>query len=107
MKLPKTQKKYCKYCKKRTEVTVTRMKQKTRSATHPLSKGGKKRTKARGERRGFGNLGRYSKIKKPKRYGAKQSKKAVPQYKCKVCKKISLGTPFRTKKLEIKEKEKK
>lgn len=104
MKLPKTQKKYCKHCKKQREVTVTRMKQRTRSSTHPLSKGGKTRTKARGERRGYGNLGRYSKIKKPKRGGAKVSKKVVPQYKCKECKKTFAGTSFRTKKLEIKEK---
>lgn len=102
MKIPKKQKKLCPYCKKRTEVAVSLMKQKGRSSAHPLSKGGKKRTKIRGGRRGFGNLGRYSKIKKPKRTGAKQTKKVVPQFKCKECNKIFMGTSFRAKKLEIK-----
>ncbi len=102
MKRPKRDKKYCKYCKKRTEVAVTLMKQKGRSSVHPLSRGGKKRTRLRGERRGFGNLGRYSKVKKPKRTGAKQTKKVVPQFKCKECNRSFHGTSFRAKKLEIK-----
>jgi len=101
MKLSKKARKYCPKCKKHTEVTVGLSKQRGRSKTHPLSRGGKTRTKLRGERRGFGNLGRYSKVKKFKRTGAKQSKKQVPLYKCTVCKKSFDGTAFRAKKLEL------
>ena len=93
MKLPKRAKKYCKHCKKSTEHKISLAKEKGRSATHSLSHGSTKRVMGRGGRRGFGNLGKYSKpaIAKFKRTGAKISKKAVFKYTCSVCKKMSLS----------------
>ena len=94
MKSPKKVKKYCKSCKKNTEQKVALAKEKGRSATHPLSQGSKKRVRARGGSRGFGNLGRYSKpaISKFKRTGAKVSKKIVFKYTCSECKKTSISS---------------
>ncbi len=102
MKLPKITKKLCPYCRKHQEVTVGLAKQKGRSKTHPLSRGGKIRTRLRGERRGYGNLGRYSKVKKFKMTGAKTTKKIVRLYKCNTCKKSFSSKGFRAKKAEIK-----
>ena len=66
MKLKKTVKRHCPYCKKHTEHNVAQAKKKGRNAAHPQSKGSKKRVSDRGLRRGAGNLGRYSKPPKPK-----------------------------------------
>jgi len=102
MNAPKKKNMYCKHCKKNTEHKVALAKEKGRSATHPLSHGSTKRIRARGGRRGYGNLGKYSKpaISKFKRTGAKVSKKAVFKYSCSVCKKISLsGKGIRAKKV--------
>ena len=90
MKLPKQTKKYCRKCKRHTVHKVANVKTKGRSKAHPLSKGSTKRIRARGERRGAGNLGRYSKPTKPKRTGAKASKKTNLKYTCTECKKASL-----------------
>ena len=90
MKVPKQEKRYCKKCKKHTIHKVANAKAKGRSAVHPLSKGSTKRIRERGRRRGAGNLGRYSKPTKPKRTGAKSSKKTNLKYTCTVCKKASL-----------------
>ena len=93
MKLPKKTNRYCKHCKKATEHKLTLAKEKGRSATHPLSRGSTKRIRSRGGRRGYGNLGRYSKpaVAKFKRTGAKISKKVVFKYTCSVCKKTILS----------------
>jgi ribosomal protein L44E len=61
MKIPKKIKRYCPKCKKHVEMTVAEAKKKTRSTAHPMSRGSTGRIKARGLRRGYGNLGRYSK----------------------------------------------
>lgn len=90
MKLPKQTKKYCRKCKKHTVHKIANVKSKGRSKSHPLSKGSTKRIRARGERRGAGNKGRYSKPTKPKRTGAKASKKTNLKYTCTECKKSSL-----------------
>ena len=71
MKSKKIMKRYCNKCKKHTEHKVTQAKQSTRSSAHPLSRGSTKRLRRRGERRGSGNLNRYSKPTKPKTFEAK------------------------------------
>ena len=89
MKLPKETKRYCPYCKKHTSQTVLTAKQKSRSATHPLSRGGNSRLKSRGLISGYGNKGRYSR-KGPKdwKMKAKVTKKISVVFKCKVCNKM-------------------
>lgn len=105
MKIPKTIKRYCPYCKKHTSHGVSQAKKRTPGSTHPMSKGSKKRMKRRGEARGTGNLGKLSKgaLTKWKRYGKKTSKKTDLRYECKECKKKHVqrkGT--RAKRIEFK-----
>ena len=102
MKVPKVTKRHCPYCGKHTEQKVVLAKRKGRSSAHPLSKGGTTRVKARGLRRGAGNLGRYSKPTKPKLSGKKLSKKTDFRYECTVCKKVtSQEAGIRAKKVEL------
>ncbi len=85
MKIPKTVRTYCKYCKKHTEMTISLAKKKERGS---LKRGSINRARKRGLGRGFGNVGKYGSkpaISKFKRTGAKQSKKVDLRYKCKVC----------------------
>ena len=101
MKKPKLMKRLCPYCKKHTEHKVTQTKRKQPSS---LSRGSKVRARRRGQARGHGNLGRYSKpaISKFKRTGAKVSKKTDFRYECSVCKKKHMqakGT--RAKRVEL------
>lgn len=82
MKLPKSIKRHCPYCKKHTEHKVSQAKKrKPRSMTY----GSKLRAKRRGSARGIGNRGRYSKpaISKFKMTGKKMSKKTDLRYECK------------------------
>ena len=75
---------------------------KPRNATRPMSFGSTKRIKMRGERRGAGNLGRYSKPTKPKMIGKKASKKTDFRYECSVCKKQHMqASGIRAKKVEF------
>ena len=100
MKLPKQRKKYCNHCKKSTAHKVGLVKSRGRSATHSLSWGSSKRMRDRGNKRGFGNQGKYSKpaISKFKRTGAKVSKKVVLKFTCAICGKSSLSPQgFRSK----------
>jgi len=101
MKLPKTTKRLCPYCKKHTEHKTTQTKRKKASS---LSLGSKYRAKKRGLARGTGNLGRYSKpaITKFKLTGKKQSKKTDLRYECSVCKKTHVQkTGIRAKRVEL------
>ena len=86
MKVPKMMKRLCPYCKKHTEHKVTQNKKKNASS---LTYGSKIRAKRRGQARGTGNLGRYSKpaVSKFKSTGKKTSKKTDFRYECKECKK--------------------
>lgn len=90
MKLPKTTKRLCPYCKKHTEHKISQAKRKTPNSVHPMSYGSKKRAKLRGEACGTGNQGRYSKppITKFKMTGKKVSKKTDLRYECKECRKM-------------------
>ena len=106
MKLPKETKRYCPYCKKHTLQGIDIAKQKSRSSSHPLSRGSASRARARGQSRGFGNLGRYSKpaVKSWKRK-TKVTKRMTIVYKCKECGKIKgIKKAIRSGRIEIGEK---
>jgi len=102
MKVPKTKKRYCPYCKKHTQHKVTANKKKNPSS---LTYGSKVRAKKRGVATGHGNLGRYSKppISKFKRTGSKTAKKTDFRYKCSDCKKSHMQKKgIRAKRIEFK-----
>lgn len=103
MKIPKKQRKYCKFCKCYTEQEVSIAKKRDRGA---LKKGSLQRGKGRGRGRGSGNLGRWGSkpaISKFKRTGSKPSKKSDLRYKCKKCGKMSVQRKGkRSKKIELK-----
>ena len=102
MKLPKNIKRYCPYCKKHTEHTISQNKKKQPSS---MTYGSKVRARKRGQARGIGNMGRYSKpaITKFKMTGKKPTKKTDFRYQCKVCKKMHMQNKgFRSKKVEFK-----
>ncbi len=104
MKLPKTIKRHCPYCKKHTDHKVSQAKRRTPSSTHPLGYGSKKRARLRGSARGAGNLGRYSKpaVTQFKMSGKKASKKTDLRYQCNVCKKTHVqSSGIRAKKVEF------
>ena len=102
MKIKKTINKYCPKCKKYTPHKVVQAKKKSKGSTHPLSRGSKTRTRKRGEWRGYGNLGRYSKPPKPKMTGKKLTKKTDLRYVCEECGyTLTQKKGIRTKKLEI------
>lgn len=86
-----------------TEHKAGLVKAKGRSATHPLSRGSTKRIEGRGDRKGAGNKGKYSKpaIAKFKRTGAKTSKVSFIKFTCTVCKKAHQKTMARAKKVEF------
>ncbi len=101
MKIPKTIKRLCPYCKKHTEHKVAQNKKKNASS---LTYGSKVRAKRRGSARGYGNRGRYSKpaITKFKLTGKKVSKKTDLRYQCKVCKKTHMQKKgIRAKRVEF------
>ncbi len=102
MKIPKTIKRHCPYCKKHTTQKVTQAKKHNPSS---LKYGSKNRAKRRGAARGIGSRGRYSKpaMSKWKMTGKKQSKKTDLRYECSECKKSKAQKKgFRTKKIEFK-----
>ena len=104
MKLPKLKKRYCPYCRKHTEHSVKQQSFRGLNKTHTQSKGSKSRVRARGLRRGVGNLGRFSRpaIAKWKMTGSKTSKKSDLRYTCKECKKTHVQKKgIRAKKLEF------
>ena len=102
MKLPKTVNRYCPYCKKHTQHRIAiNKKRNPRTMTY----GSKIRARRRGQARGIGNMGRYSKpaISKFKMTGKKASKKSDLRFTCKVCKKTHLQRKgFRARRLEFK-----
>lgn len=103
MRLAEEVNRYCPYCKERTKQKVSVAKQKSRSATHPMSRGGKSRLKARGLTSGPGNHGKYSRRPpKQQKMKSKQTKRLPLMYTCKTCKK-SKGTKkaIRTSRINI------
>lgn len=104
MKIRKIMRRHCPYCKKHTEHKVALAKKKGRNAAHPLSRGSTKRLRRRGQRRGVGSLGKYSKpaVSKFKMAGKKLSKKTDLRYTCKECNKTHTQSKgFRVKRLEF------
>ncbi len=102
MKVPKQMNRHCPRCNKHTLHKVTQSKSRGRNQSHPLSIGSKVRVRLRGERRGSGNLGKYSKPPKPKMTGKKLSKKTDFRYQCTECKKMSVQKGgLRAKKVEF------
>lgn len=106
MKLPKETRRYCPYCRKHTEQIIAIAKQKTRSATHPMSRGSAAREKLRSLRGGFGNLGRRSR-KGPKYWKRKTkiTRRMTIMYKCKECgKQKQIKKAIRSGRIEVGEK---
>ncbi len=86
MKLPKTIKRHCPFCKKHTEHKISQVS--TGHKRGSLKKGSKERARKRGRARGYGNLGKWNKpaVTKFKRK-TKSTKKTNLLYTCQVCKK--------------------
>ena len=102
MKVPKEMNRHCPYCNKHTPHKVIQGKSRGRNQTRPMSIGSKFKVRLRGERRGAGNLGKYSKPTKPKMIGKKLTKKTDFRYECGVCKKQhAQSSGIRAKKVEI------
>ena len=103
MKLPKQTRRYCPYCKKHTVQKVDIAKQKSRSATHPMSRGSYSREKARGLQGGFGNLGKRSKKgARDWKRKTKVTKRLSVTYKCSVCGKMKgIKKSMRVGRIEI------
>ncbi len=84
VKIPKTTKRYCPYCKKRTEQKIKQVS--SGGKKRALTRGSKIRARLRGRARGIGNLGRYSKKAVSKfKMKTKTTKKAQILYTCKEC----------------------
>jgi len=86
MKLPKTTKRFCPYCKKRTAQKLDLVSTGHKRGT--LKRGSLSRAKLRNSNRGMGSHGKYSKpaVKSWKRKTKTTTKKLVI-YTCKECKK--------------------
>jgi len=87
MKLPKTTKRFCPVCKKKTEQKIKIVG--TGFTRGSLTRGSKQRAKLRGLGRGIGNKGKWGSkpaISKNKRK-TKTTKKTNIMYTCSVCKK--------------------
>ena len=87
MKKPKTTKRYCPFCKKKTEQKIKLVG--TGFTRGTLTRGSKTRARLRGLGRGIGNLGKWgSKPAQSKhKRKTKTTKKTNFMYTCSVCKK--------------------
>lgn len=106
MKIPKSIKRHCPYCKKHTDHRVTESKKRTRGTARPMSRDSKSRQRARGRGvgLGMGSRGKYSRppVAKWKQTGKKLTKKTDFRYECSVCKKQHMqSSGLRAKKIEI------
>ncbi|MFH1451975.1 MAG: hypothetical protein ABIF88_02250 [archaeon] len=82
MKRPKTTKRFCPYCNKRTEQKV---KEPSKGKVSSLKRGSRTRINLRGLWRGIGNKGRYSRMKNQAKGKRKTTKKTNILYTCTVC----------------------
>ena len=98
MKIPKKTKRYCPYCRKKTEQKIKLVS--TGAKRGALKRGSKQRARLRGQNRGIGNKGKWSKkaITKNKRK-TKINKKTNIMYTCQVCKKSKYRKARRNKRL--------
>lgn len=97
MKLPKVTKRYCPYCKKKTEQKIKIVGTGAKRGT--LTRGSISRAKARGLGRGIGNKGKWGSkpaVSKFKRK-TKTTKKTNIMYTCAVCKKSKYKKSRRNK----------
>lgn len=103
MKLPTETKRYCPYCRAKTTQKISVAKQKSRSSTHPMSRGGKARLKSRGLTSGPGNHGKYSRRPpKQQKMKSKSTKRMTVLYTCSVCKKAKgIKKAIRTSRITI------
>jgi len=84
MKVPKTTKRFCPYCRKKTEQKVKLVS--TGAKRGSLKRGSKQRTRLRGRNRGIGNRGRWSRKANTKfKRKTKTTKKTNIMYTCSVC----------------------
>jgi large subunit ribosomal protein L44e len=107
MKLPKTTKRHCPYCRKHTLHSIAVAKQKSRSSMRPLSRGSTSRAKSRGLRTGTGSHGKWGSkppVQKWKRK-TKVTRRMTLEYKCKGCGKIhQIKKAIRSGRIEVGEK---
>jgi large subunit ribosomal protein L44e len=107
MKFPLETRRYCPYCRKHTLQKISTAKQKSRSATHPMSRGSTARINKRGQGIGYGNKGRYGSkpaIKSWKRK-SKMTRRIAVLYKCKECgKSKGISKAIRSSRIEVGEK---
>jgi len=105
MKLPKEVRRHCPYCREHNLHSVGTAKQKSRFATHHLSRGSPTRVKAR-SLHGYGNWGKLSKKgAKDSKMKTKVTKRITITYKCKKCGKIhNIKKAIRSGRIEIGEK---
>ena len=82
MKMPKKVKRYCPYCRTRTEQKV---KEQSNGKPSTLKRGAKQRAQLRGLNRGIGNKGRFSRLKNQAKGKRKTTKKTAILYICSVC----------------------
>jgi len=107
MKLPKETRRFCPKCGKHTVQKIGVAKQKSRSATHPMSWGSMTRAKARGVRAGKGNKGKWGSRPPVARWKRKTkvTKRMTVEYKCGECgKKSQIKKAIRAGRIEIGEK---
>jgi ribosomal protein L44E len=84
MKIPKATKRYCPYCKKKTDQKVKLVSTGTKRSA--LKRGSKQRVRMRGGNRGIGNKGRWSRKPNSKfKRKTKTTKKTNIMYTCAVC----------------------
>lgn len=101
MKFPKKTNRYCPFCKKKTEQKIKEVKSGSKRGT--LKRGSKARARLRGQNRGIGSKGKYSKpaVTKFKRK-TKTTKKTNVVYVCNDCGKAkSQKKGKRTSRLQI------
>lgn len=99
MKIPKTTKRYCPYCKKRTEQKIKIVGTGAKRGT--LTRGSLSRAKKRGLSRGIGNKGRWgSRPANPKhKRKTKTTKKTNIMYTCNECGKSKYRASRRNKRV--------
>lgn len=99
MKIPKTTKRFCPYCKKKTEQKIKLVSTGAKRGT--LTRGSISRAKARGLGRGIGNKGKWGSkpaITKNKRK-SKTTKKTNIMYTCNECNKSKYRQGRRNKRV--------
>jgi large subunit ribosomal protein L44e len=104
MKIPKTVNRHCPFCNEHHKHKVSEAKRRGRNQKRPLSRFSGRRLRQRGERRGMGNQGRFSKpaISAFKRVGKKTSDKTDLRYTCQECRKTHVQqNSKRTTKVQI------